>query len=107
MPKNLSMVFPKLRVDLSACVTIEASLLTSDGETWQLLRKENDIVLIRLSGDGGILSLLFCCLCLPVFLFDLKWLRGYHLGFRGTRNPRLQCSPPSPLGTGTDSVFQR
>ena len=59
MPKNLSMVFPKLRVDLSACVTIEASLLTSDGETWQLLRKENDIVLIRLSGNGGILSLLF------------------------------------------------
>ena len=51
------MVFPKLHVDSSACVTTEASLLTSDGETWQLLRKENDIVVIRLSGDGGILSL--------------------------------------------------
>ena len=53
------MVFPKFYVDSTACVNIEASPLTPDGETWQLLRKENDIVLIRLSGDGGILSLLF------------------------------------------------
>ena len=53
------MVFPKLHVDSSACVTIEASPLTSGRETWQLLRKENDIVLICLSGDGGILSIHF------------------------------------------------
>ena len=66
------MLFPKLHVDSSACVTIEASLLTSGGETWQLLRKENGIVLIRLSGDGGIMSLLFCCLCLHVFVCLIK-----------------------------------
>ena len=70
--RNLSMVFPKLHVDSSACVTIEASLLTSDGETWQLLRKENDNVLMvrRYSGPSFLQSLFTC-----IYLFDLKFLR--------------------------------